>query len=116
MNPSTQPKSVVCNTVNPNDDTIIERWFVREFGMLSKQEKRAKIQVFGSLKVSIILKKVRRDLMQKVSYAHCSTLKCLFSTPAWFSLIRLTAMARSSCVRNQALVGESGKKYLFDMN
>lgn len=43
---------------------------------------------------------------------HCSFLKCLFSTPAWLPLMRLTAVARSSGVKNQAFVGESGKRNL----
>ena len=43
---------------------------------------------------------------------HCSILKCLFSTPVWFALIRFTAMTRSSGVKNHAFVGESGKKNL----
>lgn len=43
---------------------------------------------------------------------NCSRFQCLFSTPAWFPLIRSTAMMRSSGVRNQAFVGESGNKNL----
>ena len=43
---------------------------------------------------------------------HCSTLKCLFSTPAWFTLMRSIAITRSSAVRNHAFAGESGKKNL----
>lgn len=40
----------------------------------------------------------------------CSRLRCLFSTPAWFTLIRSIAMTFSSCVRKLAVAGESGKK------
>ena len=42
--------------------------------------------------------------------AYCSFLNVLFSTPAWFSRTRMTTLTRSSGVKNQALVGESGKK------
>jgi hypothetical protein len=42
--------------------------------------------------------------------AHCSLLNVLFSTPAWLSRTRATTLTRSSGVRNQAVVGESGKK------
>ena len=42
--------------------------------------------------------------------AYCSFLNVLFSTPAWLSRIRMTTLTRSSGVKNQASVGESGKK------
>ena len=42
--------------------------------------------------------------------AHCSILNDLFSTPAWLSRMRTIALTRSSGVKNQAFVGESGKK------
>ena len=41
---------------------------------------------------------------------HCSPLNVLFSTPAWFSRTRTTALTRSSGVKNRAFVGESGNK------
>ena len=44
--------------------------------------------------------------------AYCSRLNRLFSTPAWLTLIRSTAMIRSSGVRKRAVAGESGKKNL----
>jgi len=53
--PSTQPKSVVWRGVNPNEDTMICLWFVREFGILSSAEKSAKSHVLGSASASIIL-------------------------------------------------------------
>ena len=90
----------------------MERWFVKEFGILSRQEKSANIQVFGSFRVSIILLKVNSSANVNIQNTYCSNLKCLFSTPVWFSLIRFTAIARSSGERNHALVGESGKKNL----
>lgn len=45
-------------------------------------------------------------------HTHCSRFQCLFSTPDWFTLIRCTASVRSSGVKNEAVVGESGKKNL----
>ena len=47
---------------------------------------------------------------RKRKCTHCSRLKCLFSTPAWFTRMRRTAHTRSSAVRKRADVGESGKK------
>lgn len=52
ITPSTHPSSVVCRGVNPNEDTIIDRWFVRLLGMLLIAEKSANSQVFGSLRAS----------------------------------------------------------------
>lgn len=50
--PSTQPRSVVCSGVKPNEETIICRWFVRLFGMLLIALKSAKSQVLGSRSAS----------------------------------------------------------------
>ena len=37
----------------------------------------------------------------------------LFSTPVWLTLMRSTALTRSSGVKNRAFAGESGKNNLF---
>ena len=50
--------------------------------------------------------------LRSAAATYWSTLKCLFSTPAWLTLIRSTAMMRSSGVRNHALAGESGNRNL----
>ena len=49
-----------------------------------------------------------QDAMTKGS--HCSILNVLFSIPAWLSRMRTTTLTCSSGVKNQAFVGESGKK------
>ena len=74
--------------------------------------KKANNQVLGSVRASMTLTyhaaQVRPSYgTQKVT--HCSLLNVLFSTPAWLSRIRATASTRSSGVKNQAVVGESGK-------
>lgn len=53
--PSTQPRRVVCRYEKPKDETMIERWFVREFGILSSAANSANSQVLGSSRASIIL-------------------------------------------------------------
>ena len=54
-----------------------------------------------------------REICAARMKTYWSTLKCLFSTPAWLTLMRSTAMTRSSGVRNHAVAGESGKKNLM---
>jgi len=77
--------------------------------------KRANSQVLGSLRASMTLtpcslSKTIKKYLGAWEGTHCSFLNVLFSTPAWLSLIRTTTLTRSSGVKNQALVGESGKK------
>ena len=128
--PSTQPRSVVWRAVKPKEDTMICFWFVREFGILLRAAKSTKSHVFGSVSASIILHVIYHLLSTNVTSwenTHCSTLKCLFSTPVWFSyriwglegdqkcnntFSRRTAIALSAGVRNQAFVGESGNRNL----
>jgi len=131
ITPGTQDKRVVCRAVYPNEATMSDCWFVNELGTLSRAEKRAKSHVLGSVKASIILEKSIWGMkITNWINTYCSILKCLFSTPVWFSyadckkrgntdflfiwhaLRRCTAVVRSSGVRNQAFVGESGNKNL----
>jgi hypothetical protein len=132
MTPGTQDNRVVCRALNPNEARMSVCWFVNELGTLSKAEKRAKSHVLGSVRASIILKMYYVHESWNITIApntYCSFLNRLFSTPVWFScanckirahfisfdrrtLMRCTAFARSSGVRNQAFVGESGNKNL----
>ena len=68
--------------------------WLTEFVTFEIAAKKKKRYVFGSRKTSMI----------------CSRLRCLFSTPAWFTLIRSIATTFSSCDRKLAVAGESGKK------
>lgn len=75
--------------------------------------KKKKSHVLGSLRHSTNLPHSSACATQFApSSTYCSFLKCLFSTPAWFTLIRSIATTRSSAVRNHAFAGESGKKNL----
>lgn len=78
--------------------------------------KKKNSHVFGSFRHSMNLRKVSRRQRRAARVIHSTThwsfLKCLFSTPAWFTLMRSIAMTRSSGVRNHAVAGESGKKNL----
>jgi len=94
MIPSTHPRSVVCRGVNPNEETIIERWFVRELGTLLRAEKSANNHVFGSRNASIILKWHWKGHCKQRWTTHWSLLKCLFSTPVWFSWRQLCSYKR----------------------
>jgi hypothetical protein len=69
--PVTQARSVVCSGLNPKDSTISWCWEETEDEMLVNAANNAKSQVFGSFKASV----------------NCSFLKCLFSTPVWFSFV-----------------------------
>ena len=53
--------------MNPKDETMIDLWFVSEFGMLPRQAKRAKIQVLGSRNASTILVNIPFYLSNAVS-------------------------------------------------
>ena len=71
ITPETQERSVVCSWLKPKDSTISWCWEETEDGMLMNAANNAKSQVFGSFKASV----------------NCSFLKCLFSTPVWFSFV-----------------------------
>lgn len=50
--------------MKPNDEMMRLLWFVREFGMLSRQENSAKTHVFGSVRHSIILNPYKSRVFQ----------------------------------------------------
>jgi hypothetical protein len=76
-----------------------------------KQCQKPDFFIFESLHKSAVTRSRSRALRHSDA-AHCSRLKCLFSIPVWLTLIRSTALTRSSGVRNHAFAGESGKKNL----
>ena len=78
--PLTQPRSVVCRGLKPKDKIRSWSWLVSEFEMSYMAANNAKSHVFGSVKASI----------------NCSFLKCLFSTPVWFSFVSYSTQAYNS--------------------
>ena len=86
--PITQERSVVCSRLKPKDTMISGSWLLSEARTLLNPPNNAKSHVLGSVKASIILPiDYKNDLTRDMDDTDCSFLKCLFSTPVWFSFV-----------------------------